>query len=170
MCCNTATHSKEFLLGKMSWALLLFFFMYPWRFPSESLNSLHVSGEESFRKLDLDFLYLAWGGFLTMFIWEGHRLLKKELNANWSVGLATASCYCSSIASKKKQDLHRSPHFHQLGMDSPRDQMALLEKSIEQHHVSLSMSHFSPWEICSLSQRQKPAFLCISWCEVDPCI
>ena len=61
-------------------------------FVKVAFGSLDASGEITLRKLDLNFLYRSC--FTALFIYEGKRLAKKQLQADWSADPTSAACYC----------------------------------------------------------------------------
>ena len=63
-------------------------------FVKAAFGSLDASGEMTLRKLDLNFLYRAGSCFTALFIYEGKRLAKKQLQADWSADPTSAACYC----------------------------------------------------------------------------
>ena len=58
-----------------------------------AFGSLDVS-KITLHKPDLNFLYQAGSCFAALFIYEGKRLAKKQLQADWSVNPTSATCYC----------------------------------------------------------------------------
>ena len=62
-------------------------------FIKTTFGSLDASGEITLRKLDLNFLYRAGSCFAALFVYEGKRLAKKQLQVDWSVDVTSAACY-----------------------------------------------------------------------------
>ena len=60
-------------------------------FIKTAFGSLDASGEITLRKLDLNFLYWAGSCFSALFIYEGKRLAKKQLQVDWSVDATSAA-------------------------------------------------------------------------------